>query len=227
MPVAEEERHGVEDARFVRFVPDDGLPPDFRATYTAYDGQAIASRLLITRDFRTFEVQRLTGPPTHAKGMALFPRPVNGTLLALSRGDGESISLTRSADGLDWEPEQPLYGPARLWEAVQSGNCGSPLETPDGWLVLTHGVGPMRTYRIGAILLDLDDPERVIATLPVPLIEPNGPLAAGYVPNVVYTCGAIIHDGVLWIPYGVGDQRIRVASVGLDPLLGAMQPFRT
>lgn len=227
MPVAEEERHGVEDARFVRFVPDDGLPPDYRATYTAYDGQAIASRLLTTRDFRTFEVQRLTGPPTHAKGVALFPRPVNGTLLALSRGDGESISLTRSADGLDWEPEQPLYGPARLWEAVQSGNCGSPLETPDGWLVLTHGVGPMRTYRIGAILLDLDDPARVIATLPVPLIEPNGPLAAGYVPNVVYTCGAIIHDGVLWIPYGVGDQRIRVASVELESLLDAMQPFRT
>jgi len=222
MPVAEEERRGIEDARFVRFVPGEGLPTEFRATYTAYEGQAVASRLLMTHDFRTFDVHRLTGPSTHAKGMALFPRPVGGEHLALSRSDGESISLTRSANGLDWGPETPVYRPTRLWEAVQSGNCGSPLETPEGWLVLTHGVGPMRTYRIGAILLGLDDPSRVVATLTTPLLEPGGELAGGYVPNVVYTCGAVVHDGVLWIPHGVGDQRIRVASVPLAELLAAM-----
>lgn len=223
MPVAEEERRGVEDARFVRFVPDDGMPPEYRATYTAYEGQAIASRLLVTRDFRTFDVHRLTGPPTQAKGMALFPRPVGGMQLALSRGDGESISLTRSENGLDWEPERHVYRPEQLWESVQSGNCGSPIETPEGWLVLTHGVGPMRTYRIGAILLALEDPSRVVATLTAPLLQPDGALAAGYVPNVVYTCGAILHDGTVWIPHGIGDQRIHVASVPLAALLDAMR----
>lgn len=222
LPAADEENRGVEDARFVEFTDAAGLS-DYRATYTAYNGQAIATRLLRTTDFRTFSVARLTGPPADTKGMALFPRPVAGRLLALGRGDGEAISLTSSADGLNWGPERLLHSPGQSWEIVQGGNCGSPLETDSGWLVLTHGVGPLRTYSIGAILLDLNDPSRVIGALKVPLIEPTETEADGYVPNVVYTCGGLIHDQRLWIPYGLADQRIRVAQVSLPQLLQQMR----
>ena len=223
VPVADEERQGLEDARFVRFVDDDGAV-DYRGTVTAFDGRTIASRLITTPDFRVITVSRLTGPPARTKGMALFPRRVGGRMIALARGDGESISITRSDDGLHWEAEVRLHRPDRLWDAVQSGNCGSPIETPDGWLVLTHGVGPMRVYRIGAILLDLDDPSVVVGVLPGPLLEPAHDGAAGYVPNVVYSCGGIVHDGILWIPHGVADDRVRVASVPLEPLIAAMRP---
>ncbi len=220
LPVAEGERMGIEDARFVRFRDDE--TEDYRATYTAYDGNSATSRLITTTDFCTFEVHRLMGGPTRAKGMALFPRRVGGEMLALGRGDGESISVSRSLDGLDWVAEVPVYVPEALWEVVQSGNCGSPIETSEGWLVLTHGVGPMRVYSIGAILLDLNDPTLVLAVLPVPLLVPQGADRSGYVPNVVYSCGAIVHDETLWIPHGVGDDRIRVASVPLPELFGAM-----
>lgn len=223
LPAAEEERHGIEDARFLAFEDDDGRE-SYRATYTAFDGRSISSRLLSTSDFRTFVVQRMTGPPSNSKGMALFPRRIAGDYLALSRGDGESICLTRSTDGLHWGEETPLRRDIPMWEVVQSGNCGAPIELPEGWLVLVHGVGPFRAYSIGAILLDLDDPSRVVAASPVPLITAVGPERAGYVPNVVYSCGGLVHDGVLWIPYGVGDNRIRVASAQIDALLESMTP---
>lgn len=225
LPAADEESHGMEDVRLVEF--SSAGEHEYRGTYTAYDGRSIASRLFTTSDFATFAVHRLTGAPSNAKGMALFPRPVGGEVLALSRGDGESISLSRSSNGLDWGPEQPVHRPDGLWDVVQSGNCGSPIETAEGWLVLTHGVGPMRVYSLGAILLDLDDPTRVVAVLPMPLLEPAGSAGDGYVPNVVYSCGGIVHDGVLWIPHGVADDRIRVASIDLATLLGAMRPALT
>ena len=220
LPVADEERMGMEDARFVQF-QDEGSE-SYRATYTAYDGHSATSRLITTDDFLTFDVHRLTGGPTRAKGMALFPRRVGGEMLALGRGDGESISLSRSYDGLDWGAEELVFPPAALWEVVQSGNCGPPIETAKGWLVLTHGVGPMRVYSIGAILLDRDDPALVLAVLSEPLLVPEGADRTGYVPDVVYSCGGIIHDDTLWIPHGVGDDRIRVASVPLAALFAAM-----
>ncbi|MEO8528808.1 MAG: glycosylase [Pseudolysinimonas sp.] len=223
LPAADEERHGVEDARFVRFIGDAG-EIEYRASYTAYDGRTITSRLLITTDFETFRVHRLTGAPSRTKGMAFFPRRIGGWLYALTRSDGESTLLARSRDGLDWDDEVPVHAPTRLWEVVQTGNSGVPIETDRGWLVLTHGVGPMRRYGLGAILLDLDDPSRVIAELDRPLLEPRGVEQNGYVPNVVYSCGGLVHDGVLWVPHGVGDDHIRVVSVVLEDLFDAMTP---
>jgi predicted GH43/DUF377 family glycosyl hydrolase len=219
-PVADEESHGLEDLRITEFTAADGHT-DYRGTYTAYDGHSIATRTISTTDLRTFKVERITGPPTRAKGMALFPRTVNGRFLALARGDGETTSLTSSADGLDWAREVPLHRPARSWEIVQTGNCGSPIETAAGWLVLTHGVGPMRVYSISAILLDLDDPSRVIATLNEPLLEPSTD-SDGYVPNVVYSCGGVVHEDVLWVPFGAADQHIRVAWISLPELLAQL-----
>lgn len=224
LPVADEERHGMEDARFVAFTESDGTI-EYRGSYTAYDGRTIRSRLIVTRDFREFFIHRLTGPPARTKGMAFFPRRIGGRMLALTRSNGETVSLASSSDGLAWRDEAPVYTPSLLWEVVQSGNCGSPIETDRGWLVLTHGVGPMRRYCIGAILLDLDDPTRVLGRIEHPLLVPESPQREGYVPNVVYTCGGIVHDGVLWIPYGIGDNRVRVASVDLSELLDAMRPL--
>lgn len=222
MPVADEESRGVEDLRLVRFTDDDGSA-DYRGTYTAYNGHTIASRLLTTKDFRNFTIDRLTGSAAATKGMALFPRRIGGTLFALARGDGESLSLTASRDGLDWAGEQIVHRPSHSWELVQSGNCGSPIETEVGWLVLTHGVGPLRTYAIGAVLLDLDDPSKLIGEVERPILQPDE-AASGYVPNVVYSCGGIVHDGVLWLPYGVADQRVRVARVEMADLLAEMRP---
>jgi predicted GH43/DUF377 family glycosyl hydrolase len=221
MPVTPDEVNGMEDARFVLCTYPDGSQV-YRATYTAYDGTHIAPRLIISPDLRHFDVHRLSGPAAKNKGMALFPRHVNGQLLALTRTDGETLGISHSEHGRVWATPQPLHRPTQLWQIIQTGNCGSPLETEHGWLVLTHGVGLMRSYSIGAILLDLDHPERVIAALDAPLIVPEE--RPGYVPNVVYSCGGIIHDGMLWIPYGVGDRRIGVASVGVDELVAAMTP---
>jgi predicted GH43/DUF377 family glycosyl hydrolase len=221
MPANPEERNGIEDARFVRFVDADGKT-DYRATYTAYDGHRIAIRMLTSPDLSTFRALPLAGPAASNKGMALFPRPVAGQHLALCRSDGETTGLAASPDGFTWTPLQTLQKPAETWELVQVGNCGSPIETDAGWLVLTHGVGPMRTYRIGAILLDLDDPSRVIGRLRRPLLEPAPDERDGYVPNVVYSCGGLLHDGVVWIPHGIGDVRIGVAWVPLDELLAAL-----
>ena len=222
-PATAQESNGLEDARFVQFTGEDGVA-EYRATYTAYDGQHIAPRLLISPDLRTFHAHRLAGPAATNKGMALFPRLVGGQHLALCRADGESTSLARSVDGLIWgEPEQ-IQVPAAAWELLQIGNCGSPIETERGWLVLTHGVGPMRTYAIGAMLLDLDDPTVMLARLEQPLLRALPSEREGYVPNVVYSCGGVVHDGRLWLPYGIGDARIAVAWVWVAELLDAMSP---
>ena len=223
LPAASDETNGMEDARFVLFTHDDGST-EYRATYTAYNGHAIAPRLIISPDLVDFTVHRLSGPAARNKGMALFPRPVGGTMFALTRTDGENTSIARSSDGLSWADIAVLHRPDEVWEIVQTGNCGSPIETSDGWLVLLHGVGPMRQYSIGAMLLDLDDPTIVRARLVEPLLQPVGGQREGYVPNVVYSCGAVLHEGTVWLPYGVGDQRIGVASIPLAPLLAAMTP---
>ena len=216
-PSAADELGGMEDARFTRFT--DGDTVEYRATYTAYDGHQIAPRLLLSHDLRRFRVHRLAGPAAHNKGMALFPRLVGGRHLALCRADGENISLAASSDGYTWNEPTLIHEPHEVWEMVQVGNCGPPIETDRGWLVLTHGVGPMRTYAIGAILLDLDNPGHVIGRLTRPLLEADGDERDGYVPNVVYSCGGLIHDGRLWLPYGIDDSRIGVAWASLDDLL--------
>ena len=221
LPSAVEEFQGMEDARFVRFETDDG-EEHYQATYTAYDGRDIAPRLIRSTDLVTFRIHRLTGDGARNKGMALFPRKVCGAHCALTRTDGESISLARSADGLHWIEESVIHAPTEAWEVVQTGNCSSPIETDRGWLVLTHGVGPMRTYSLGALLLDLDDPGHVIARTVQPILRPQQRSQDGYVPNVLYSCGGIAHDGILWVPYGVGDARIGVFSVVIADLLDSM-----
>lgn len=221
MPVATEERNGMEDARFVRFTDLDG-ETNYRATYTAYDGRDIAPRLIVTPDLQDFAIHRLTGAAARDKGMALFPRPVNGRYLSLSRGGGESISLAESSDGVIWNPVGNVHSPTEPWEIVQTGNCGSPMETPQGWLVLIHGVGPLRTYSLGALLLDLDDPTIVRGRTATPILQPLDDRRDGYVPNVVYSCGALIVDDVVWIPIGIGDMRIGVCSIEVADLLARM-----
>jgi predicted GH43/DUF377 family glycosyl hydrolase len=217
-PAADEESNGMEDARFTRFVAGDGTA-EYRATYTAYDGTRIAPRLLISPDLRVFHAHRLAGPAARNKGMALFPRKVHGQHLALCRSDGESTSLASSADGYVWGQPAVLREPAAPWEMLQVGNCGPPIETDRGWLVLTHGVGPMRVYVIGALLLDLDDPARVIGYSRTPLLSPCADEQDGYVPNVIYSCGAFLHDGLVWIPFGIDDSRIGVAYAPLGEIL--------
>jgi predicted GH43/DUF377 family glycosyl hydrolase len=217
-PHAPPESHGIEDARFVRFIDDDGSV-HYRATYTAFDGKKVASALMETADFRCFRVSQLAGRAAGSKGMALFPRKVAGVHVALSRWDRENLALATSRDGSLWGNERTIYAPTRPWEIVQIGNCGSPVETDAGWLVLTHGVGPMREYVIGALLLDLDDPSQVIGALREPLISPNDDERDGYVPNVVYSCGALQHGDELVVPYGVSDSAVRFAFVEVPRLL--------
>jgi predicted GH43/DUF377 family glycosyl hydrolase len=218
LPAADEESNGMEDARFTRFVDADGTA-EYRATYTAYDGHQIAPRLLLSPDLRVFRAHRLAGPAARNKGMALFPRKVGGQYLALCRSDGENTSLARSADGYVWDRPVVLQEPSTAWEMLQVGNCGPPIETDQGWLVLTHGVGPMRVYVMGALLLDLDDPARVVGRSRTPLLSPRAGERDGYVPNVVYSCGALLHDGLVWIPYGIDDGRIGVAYAPLGAVL--------
>jgi predicted GH43/DUF377 family glycosyl hydrolase len=222
-PATAAERNGMEDARFVRFVDDGGGSHTFRATYTAYDGRDISGRMLESPDLRHFEMTPLRGPGAGNKGMALFPRPVAGQHLALCRCDGETMGLTTLDAHHRWQAPVPLHAPAQAWELVQVGNCGSPLETAAGWLVLTHGVGPMRRYAIGALLLDLHHPHRVVAHLPHALLAPAETERDGYVPNVVYSCGALLHAGAVWLPYGVSDSRIGFATVRLAALLAVMR----
>jgi predicted GH43/DUF377 family glycosyl hydrolase len=222
-PATPAESNGMEDARFVQSTDADGRTV-YHATYTAYDGRHIGGRMLHTRDLRHFEVTALRGPAARNKGMALFPRPVGGRHLALCRSDGETLGLSTRDEQMQWQEAVPLLVPHRGWDLIQVGNCGSPVETEAGWLVLTHGVGPMRRYAIGAMLLDLDEPARVIADLPHGLLEPDETEREGYVPNVVYSCGGLVHDGRLWLPYGASDVRVGFASIGLDRLLSAMVP---
>jgi predicted GH43/DUF377 family glycosyl hydrolase len=221
-PATEAESAGMEDARFVRFVDDDGTKTSY-ATYTAYSGSRISQQLLQTDDFRSFTSTPMVGHAAANKGLALFPRRINGRYAALSRADRESNSITYSDRPFVWTDSQPFQRSVAPWEVLQLGNCGSPIETNDGWLVLTHGVGPMRTYRIGALLLDLEDPTKVLGRLREPLLSPALDEQNGYVPNVVYSCGALIHAETLVLPYGIGDAAIGFATVPLHELLSALR----
>ena len=220
-PAMPAEEAGMEDARFVRFVDDNGSVTWY-ASYTAYSGSRISQQLLATTDFRTFTSTPMVGPAAANKGLALFPRRINGRYVALSRADRESNAITFSDCPFVWTDAQACQLPRESWEVLQLGNCGSPIETEAGWLVLTHGVGPMRTYRIGAILLDLDDPTRIIGRLREPLLSPSPDEQDGYVPNVVYSCGALVHAGTLVLPYGIGDSAIGFATVAMAELMGAL-----
>jgi predicted GH43/DUF377 family glycosyl hydrolase len=222
-PSAAAERNGIEDARFVRFTGDDGRVT-YYATYTAYNGKEIRPCLIETPDFLSFTMRALTGAMARNKGMALFPRKIGGRYAMLSRVDGESLYLMFSDDIVTWNEGVKIAAPRFPWEFIQIGNCGSPLELPPstgrtGWLVLTHGVGSLRRYSIGALLLDAGDPAKVTGRLAAPLICPGERERAGYVPNVIYTCGSIIHGERLIIPYGSADRSIAFISVKTADLL--------
>jgi len=220
-PSAPSQSNGIEDARFVRFQNDEGSFT-YYATYTAYDGKIILPQLLETPDFVHFKFSTLNGPAVQNKGMALFPRKINGQYVMLSRQDDENILLMFSDNIHFWQKPEVLLSPHQPWEFIKLGNCGSPIETERGWLVLSHGVGAMRKYCIGAFLLDPVDPKRVIGRLREPLIAPNESEREGYVPNVVYTCGALLHGRELIIPYAMSDSATSFATVSLDALLAAM-----
>jgi len=222
-PTVATERHGMEDARWVLMHEPDGSKC-YRATYTGFDGQQVCSRVLETNDFRRFTSMELTGPSVANKGVAFFPRQVGGKYMALSRWDRETNSITTSEDGYHWNDSHTFQEALRPWELVQIGNAGSPLETPEGWLVITHGAGPMREYTLGAVLLDLEDPRIVRAMLPMPLLTPVAEERNGYVPNVVYSCGGLIHNGLLILPYGFSDSGTRFATVSVSDLLAQMEP---
>ena len=221
-PSAPSQSNGIEDARFVRFQKDDG-GFTYYATYTAYDGKITLPQLLETPDFVHFKFSTLNGPAVQNKGMALFSRKINGQYVMLSRQDDENILLMFSDNIHFWQTPKVLLSPAQPWEFIKIGNCGSPIETEAGWLVLSHGVGAMRKYCLGAFLLDLNDPTRVIARLRGPLLSPNESERDGYVPNVVYTCGALLHGRELIIPYAMSDSATSFATVPLDELLAAME----
>jgi predicted GH43/DUF377 family glycosyl hydrolase len=222
-PATPSQRNGIEDARFVCFHNDDGTLV-YYATFTAYDGKLVVPELVETSDFLRFRFITLNGPAAQNKGMALFPRKINGQYAMLSRQDNENIFLMFSDNVHFWNEHQVLLKPEFSWELIQIGNCGSPIETDAGWLVLSHGVGPLRKYCIGAFLLDRDDPGKVIGRLREPLLIPNRNEREGYVPNVVYTCGALVHQGELIIPYGLADHATGFATVPLNEVLAAMQP---
>lgn len=221
-PVSKNESRGIEDARFVQFFDDD-KEFTYYATYTAYNGVTILPQLIETKDFVHFKILTLNGKAVQNKGMALFPRKINGQYVMLSRQDGENNHIMFSDNLHFWQTSQIIQEPEQPWEFIQIGNCGSPLETDRGWIVLTHGVGPMRQYCIGAILLDLENPTRIIARLDEPLLTPNEKEREGYVPNVVYSCGSIIHNKELVIPYAMSDINSGIATVPVKDLLNAMR----
>lgn len=212
------ESRGMEDARFVRFV-DGGGAVTYYATYTAYDGHQILPQLIETADFTEFRVTTLRGRAARNKGIAIFPRRIDGRYVALGRHDNVNNFIMMSDDVRVWPEAQVIQEPERPWELMQLGNCGSPVETERGWLVITHGVGPMRRYTLGALLLDLDDPTRVIGHLAEPLLVPGDSEREGYVPNVVYSCGSMVHAGHLVLPYGYADVGAGLATIPLARLL--------
>jgi predicted GH43/DUF377 family glycosyl hydrolase len=217
-PHSPSEINGIEDARFVQFYDDDGSCT-YYATYTAYDGKVVIPQILETTDFVNFKITTLNGPEVKNKGLALFPRKINGLYAMISRQDNENIYLMFSEQLHFWYTKQILLKPTFPWEFIQLGNCGSPIETEAGWLVLSHGVGPMRKYSMGAFLLDRDDPSKVIGRLKEPLLTPNENEREGYVPNVVYSCGGAIYNGELIIPYAMSDYASSIAKVNLNDLL--------
>lgn len=221
-PISEFERKGIEDARFVRFVKDDGSIV-YYATYTAFDGAMIMPKLLQTTDFYDFKISPLHGIGAQNKNLALFPRKINGKYAMMSRIDGWNNYLMYSDKLTVWDNPVKLQSPKFPWEFIQIGNCGSPIETEHGWLVITHGVGPMRRYCLGASLFNLDDPSIEIGRLNEPLVIPNTDEREGYVPNVLYSCGSIIHNGELIIPYGLSDYCSSFATVKIDLLLNKLK----
>ena len=219
-PVTAAQPNGIEDARFVAFIHEGRRT--FYATYTAYDGRAIRSELLETTDFLSFTMTPLRGSAARNKGMALFPRKINGRYAMIGRQDNENLYLIYSDDLTVWDGGEPILKPEFAWEFVQIGNCGSPIELDEGWLLFTHGVGPLRRYSIGAVLLDKTDPTRVIARSREPLVRPDPSQREGYVPNVVYTCGALRHGERIILPYAVSDTFANFATIRISELLGAM-----
>jgi len=221
-PMTPSQSNGIEDARFVRFTNDDGTH-SYCATYTAYDGKLILPQFLETADFLHFKFITLNGSAVQNKGMALFPRKINGHYAMLGRQDQENVYVMFSDHLHFWNATQLVLEPRFPWEFVQLGNCGSPIETEAGWLVFSHGVGPMRKYCIGAFLLDRDDPTRVRGRLREPLIKPNENEREGYVPNVVYSCGSLLHGRRLVVPYAMSDYATTFATLSLDEVLAAME----
>ena len=219
-PITDAQSNGIEDARFVEF-NDEGRRT-FYATYTAYSGRAIRSELLETTDFRTFRMTPLDGPATRNKGMALFPRKIDGRYAMIARQDNENLYLIYSDDLYTWSGGRSILQPEHPWEFVQIGSCGSPIELDDYWLLLTHGVGPVRKYSIGAVLLDRKDPSKVLARSREPLVHPESAQREGYVPNVVYTCGALRHGGLIVLPYAISDTFSNFATIKIDDLLKAI-----
>jgi predicted GH43/DUF377 family glycosyl hydrolase len=221
-PITEQQSNGIEDARFVEF--RDGDERTYYATFTAYSGRSIRSELIETKDFRSFRLSALKGDAAKNKGMALFPRKIGGKYAMIARQDNENLYLIYSEDLFAWSGGKPILKPKFAWEFVQIGNCGSPIELNEGWLLLTHGVGPVRKYSIGAALLDKDDPSKVIGRLRDPLVRPDPSEREGYVPNVVYTCGAMRHRDTIIFPYAVSDTFSNFATIEIAPLLNAMEP---
>lgn len=219
-PVTDSQANGIEDARFVEF--DDEGRKVYYATYTAYSGMAIRSELLETSDFKSFLMKPLSGDAASNKGMALFPRKINGRYAMIARHDNENLYLVYSDDLYNWEGGEPILKPEYPWEFVQIGNCGSPIELDDCWLLLTHGVGAVRKYSIGAVLLDKEDPSKVLARSPEPLIRPDPAEREGYVPNVVYTCGAMRCGEQIILPYGVSDTFTNFATINIEDLMQAL-----
>jgi predicted GH43/DUF377 family glycosyl hydrolase len=222
-PQSDNESRGIEDLRLVPFVDDDGTRT-YYGTYSAFNGFRVLPQMMETRDFHSISVHTLNGAAAQNKGMALFPKRIGGHYCMCSRIDGENLYIMYSDMVQFWESAELLQTPKHPWEFTQIGNCGSPLETPEGWLLLTHGVGPMRSYSIGAMLLDLHDPLKVIGHLDEPLLVPTEEEREGYVPNVVYTCGAMIAGPHLIIPYAMSDTTVGIAVVGLKELLERLVP---
>lgn len=222
-PTSRDERRGIEDARITRFTDVDGHVL-YRATYTGFDGTGVVSRVLETEDFRAFTSMPLSGNAVRNKGVAFFPRKIGGSHVALSRWDRESNSVAFSDDGYHWNDAETFHVAREPWELIHVGNCGPPMETESGWLVITHGAGPMRRYVISAMLLDLKEPTRVLATYPGTLLAPQEDERNGYVPNVVYSCGGVIHNGSLILPYGFSDCGTRIVRIDVERLLGSMVP---
>ncbi len=215
-PLTLSQSNGIEDARFVQFAGPEKI---FYATYTAYSGKAIRSELLETRDFLSFRLTPLRGSAAQNKGMALFPRKLNGQYAMIGRQDNENLYLILSDDLHQWDGGRAILKPQFPWEFVQIGNCGSPIELDEGWLLLTHGVGPVRRYSIGAVLLDKNDPSKVLARSREPLVRPDRTEREGYVPNVVYTCGALRHHDLIVLPYAVSDTFSNFATIRISALL--------
>jgi predicted GH43/DUF377 family glycosyl hydrolase len=221
-PVTDSQARGIEDLRLCRFVEEDGSVRHY-GTYTAFDGSVARSEFLVADGFRSMVLKKMTGSAAMSKGMALFPRRIGGRYAMLTRQDSENLRLAYSDSLTHWDEGPVILGPEHFWEFVQIGNCGSPIEIEEGWLVLTHGVGSVRNYCIGAALLDKDDPAKVLGRMTLPLVHPSPKERDGYVPNVVYSCGGMIHDRTLLLPYGVADNFATFAQVSLDDLLAVLK----